>query len=303
MRRLIQPGGAYRIRGGVKMNMIVKNRVIEKDEMERMAPSIFTQTAHGRTSSKYSHIPTARLVDELKKYEWLPVLAAEGRVRIDDRKGFQKHMIRFRHKSTIEGSKELQVNDCIPEIVLSNSHDGFASFQLDAGLFRLVCSNGLIVSNGSISTIKIRHMGYADEAVRSASDEIISCLPNLKDKVQKMAEIELTEEEAGVFAKSAAGVRWENEEMLPVDPKWLLYKRRVADDNKSLWNAFNAVQENIIKGGIRQLPKNIKKPWERRHTRAVNSVAENIRINRALWALAEGMRQLKTVGKLEAELN
>jgi len=42
------------------------------------------------------------------------------------------------------------IDSLVPEIVLTNSHDGYASFQLMAGVFKFVCSNGMIVADSLV---------------------------------------------------------------------------------------------------------------------------------------------------------
>ena len=52
-----------------------------------------------------------------------------------------RHLIRLRRRV-----ETVQLRDAIPEIVFLNSHDGTSAYQLRVGLFRVVCTNGLIVS-------------------------------------------------------------------------------------------------------------------------------------------------------------
>lgn len=57
-------------------------------------------------------------------------------------------------------------------------------------------------------------------------------------------------------------------------------------NDDSLWNVFNRVQEGIIRGGM--LVKNIE-TGNHQHARAVTSISENVRINKALWSLQEDL--------------
>ena len=50
-----------------------------------------------------------------------------------------------------------------PQILMTNSHDGKNSFQFQAGLYRLVCSNGLVIADAQFEDVKMRHMGYSFE--------------------------------------------------------------------------------------------------------------------------------------------
>jgi hypothetical protein len=60
-----------------------------------------------------------------------------------------------------------------PEVVVINSHDGACAFRLIAGLYRLVCSNGLMVSDGEIASIAVRHTGNILQDVVEGSYSIV----------------------------------------------------------------------------------------------------------------------------------
>jgi len=49
------------------------------------------------------------------------------------------------------------------------------------------------------------------------------------------------------------------------------------------------VQENLVKGGLSSRAAN----GRQQRTRPVQGIDQNVRLNRALWLLADGMRQLK----------
>lgn len=102
--------------------------------------SITAEGQRNGLSEKYCFVPTTKVIDVLAKNGWMPVKASEVHAR-GERIGFQKHLIRFRKSN--QGI--IKKDDIFPEIVLFNSHDGSASFQISAGLFRMICSNGLIL--------------------------------------------------------------------------------------------------------------------------------------------------------------
>ena len=80
-----------------------------------------------------------------------------------------------------------------------------------------------------------------------------------------------------------------DENEAPITANQLLSTRRIADRNPDLWSNFNRVQENIIRGGLRGRTAN----GNRTTTREVKSIDNNVKLNKALWILADGMRQLK----------
>ena len=61
------------------------------------------------------------------------------------------------------------------------------------------------------------------------------------------------------------------------------------DDRRDLWSVFNRTQENLTKGGLSARAAN----GRRQTTRPVQGIDQSVRLNRALWLLADGLRQLK----------
>ena len=61
------------------------------------------------------------------------------------------------------------------------------------------------------------------------------------------------------------------------------------DSGNDLWTTFNRIQENMIKGGM----SGRSKSGRRSTTREVNGVTENVKLNRALWTLADEFAKLK----------
>jgi hypothetical protein len=74
----------------------------------------------------------------------------------------------------------------------------------------------------------------------------------------------------------------------------MLRPRRFADTSPDLYTTLNVVQENAIRGGLRGVSR---QNGRRRAvtTRAVTGIDQDVKLNRALWTLAEEMRKLKTV--------
>lgn len=303
----------------MRINASGKRVVMNEEMIHKAAPSVFSDRPHSRTSEKYAFIPTMRVVNELQNQGWVPVMAREQAVREEGRQGYQRHEIRFQHKDRISRLAQVNPNapefhhvinyqeEAVPEIVLINSHDGLSAFRIMAGLFRQVCANGLVITDALLSTFQIRHMGYTDQAVREASDFMLDNVPQVMKKVDEYKNVVLSEQEQLALATSAAIVKWGVDmEKLPFSPETLIRSRRVADDGANLWNTFNRVQENIIRGGIRYLKVNQdlntgRRQVRRMRTKEVKSVGEDIRINRALWLLAENMRRLKAGEQVIAE--
>lgn len=90
---------------------------LSDDQIRAVVPSIYVDAPHQSRSERYSYIPTAAVLTELRKEGFQPFMVTQTRVRNQDRRQHTKHMIRLHHAN--------QVNDSIAnEIILLNSHDG-----------------------------------------------------------------------------------------------------------------------------------------------------------------------------------
>ena len=248
-------------------------------------PSIHATAPSEQVSERYGFIPTSVIVTALEREGFIPVNARAARSR-PDRAPFAKHMLRFRHRDHLVK----QVGDWLPEIVLLNAHDGSACYRIMAGIFRLVCLNGLVVGS-SFADLRVRHTKNAASEVVDASFRVIEALPRIGEDVQAMRAVDLSEAERLAFATSALALRFEDE--APIRAAQLLEPRRHADTATDLWTSFNTVQEHLLRGGDRTITTGSRR---RGKTRQISSVGEDVRLNRALWTLAEEMARLKTAG-------
>lgn len=249
--------------------------------------------ASSRVSEKYKFIPTTRALTVLRDYGWQPVQAAQARTRIVENQGFQKHMIRLTNDRF---NQELMVGSSIPQILLINSHGGGSAFQLLTGIFEKVCSNGLVVAKGEQDTLRVRHAGYADEYMEEAIREIMNSFDDALRLTDDFKALNLSYAEQHAFAEAAIELRFDGE-AYSVTPDQMLYTHRAAEKAPTLYNTLNVVQEKVIQGGVKMLstaPPTPNQARRRRTTaRAVTSINENVRLNKALWTLAERMRELK----------
>lgn len=266
--------------------------VLTLDQIAKRAPSVFAEQPWERMSEKYRFFPTIEVVEGLMKHGFAPVDARQSRSRIEGKEAFTKHVIRFRHADLLDG-EGLAVGEEVPEIMLLNSHDGTSSYQLSLGMFRKVCSNGLIVKSASVADVKVRHSGRASliDEVIEGSYQIIKEAPKATAQIEQWKGITLEPREQEILANAALEIR---ETSLDVPARELLRVRRFGDTGeangeRNLWKTMNVVQENIIRGGVRGL--NSKN--ETRHLRGVNSVDGDTKFNRALWQMTEQMAKLK----------
>ena len=110
------------------------------------------------------------------------------------------------------------------------------------------------------------------------------------------SKLQLTRDERLVFAEAAHVARFADAEgnvSTPVQPAQLLNARRTDDQGNDVWTTFHVVQENVIRGGIRGIGRDANNRIRRVRTRAVNGIDQDVKLNKALFVLAERMGQLK----------
>ncbi|MGY6268675.1 DUF932 domain-containing protein [Achromobacter denitrificans] len=255
---------------------------LSDDQIHRVAPSIFAHAPHESRSERYSYIPTAAVLTELRKEGFQPFMVAQTRTRHEDRRDFTKHMIRLRHASQINGAEA-------NEIILLNSHDGTSSYQMLAGMFRFVCANGLVCGD-TVADVRIPHKGDVAGSVIEGAYEVLSGFERVKENREAMRAVSLDEGEAEVFARAALALKYDDpDKPAPVSESQILMPRRFDDRRPDLWSVFNRAQENLTKGGLSGRSAN----GRRQRTRPVQGIDSDVRLNRALWLLADGLRQLK----------
>lgn len=259
--------------------------MLSNPEIIQKAPSVQNLTPFGNCSERYRIIPTLEVIDGLRNEGWFPVSAFQSRTLDASRKHCTKHVVRFRRNNI-----KPVVGDVFPEIILTNSHDGSTAYRLNGGLFRLACSNGMMVSEYDMPGISVRHSGDVVGRVIEGSLEIVSELPQVIDSVESMAGIQITPNEQLAYARAALALRYENPDDAPYSADALLKVRRRADLGNDLWRTFNRVQENMLRGGISGLASS----GRRMRTRAVTSISEDQRLNKALWTLAREMQTMKS---------
>ena len=186
------------------------------------------------------------------------------------------------------------------EVVLVNSHDGTSRYELSLGAFRLACLNGMMVAEGLVEIVKIRHTGNVIQEVLTATHNMIQRAPLVADAIRLWKGIELKQSEALLLAQGAHRLRFEEGANAPSYEK-LLQTRRREDNATDLWTTFNRIQENVVNGGLRAYTKPTVNeetgrfiPARAIKTHAIKGIAENSKLNRELWTLAAEMAKIKT---------
>ena len=245
--------------------------------------------AASNRSSKYGFISSRAIIDSLVTEGFSIRKVDIQRTKDETKQGFQRHIVRLQHQSLLPK----QVGDYFPEILLMNSHDGSSALRMTLGLFRLVCSNGM-VSGSSTDEIRFAHRQISLPAIQGGIMRLVEGAGRMTDAVDRMGAIHLNQSQMKEFAERAIALRYDRPQLLPFQPtnedvqevqketmRWenrlnsVTRVLRVEDTENSLWNFYNRVQENLTQGiqggGIRR----------------ITAPLADISVNRELWNIAE----------------
>jgi len=284
----------------------VKNhQALNDDEIKYLCPVAFkrrmvkSEIAKLGLSKHYSFVPTTKVIDDLRSMGWECVDAKQVKARKRSTNGYQKHMLTFEHPDyKVDQVKEVEIADGVtetviepateyPQLLLTNSHDGGNAFTLSAGIFRLVCSNGLVIKSEDYGDSRLVHKGYSFDAVQKLVTDFMAEIDTALTKVTAMKRTQLTDHQIMQFAKQAALLRFKaasyNEDNIAdvVDIDEILEVTRPEDAGNGLYEVYNRVQESLINGNY-----HYKLGTKHRKGRTIKSFKQNIDVNKKLSEIA-----------------
>jgi len=241
-------------------------------DLKNQAPAVFTTEKSPKLSDRYMMVSTIDVVNKFMDAGW----------EISNSKQvgggpFSRHSVRMRN------SVLPKVGDSLVEAIISNSHNGSTKLSVGAGLFRLVCSNGLVVPQKDLISLNQRHMNISMDEVEQITETFIKSTPIIERSVNQMMDKKMSMDEKIDFTTKAVGIRWKNtEDISTLTLETIVNPLRVDDFESTLWNTFNVVQEKLIRGGfVKQQGRNT------RTVKPITSLAMDTMINQKLWELAE----------------
>ena len=294
------------------VNKVLKHQALNDEDIKYLCPVAFkdkmTKAEINRLglSKHYSFVPTMNVVNDLRALGYEVVDAKQVKARKKSTNGYQKHMITFEHpKYKLDQVNEVEISDGktetqvkkpteYPQILLTNSHDGGNAFTLSAGIFRLVCSNGLVIKTEDYGSARLVHKGYSFEAVQKLVKEFEETVSEVLNKITEMKKVQLTKEQQIEFAKKAALLRFTaksyNEDNIAdvVNIDDLLNVDRKEDAGNGLYEVFNRVQESIVQGKYLYAAsgKVNDADTKTRKARPIKNFKQSIDVNKKLSALA-----------------
>jgi hypothetical protein len=252
---------------------------------------VFATAAHQSRSAGFAPIPTSQILGGLRREGFDVVQAGQSRSRDSSRVDFTKQLIRLRHRDQKTGAAR-RLGDVFSEVVPVNANDGSSSYVMSAGLFRVVCLNGMTVSEKEFQTIRVTRWGDVVGKVIEGSFTALDESRKALEHAEAWSRITLAPPEQTAFAESARVLRFGDHEgnvTTPITTDQLLRPNRSADVGTWLRQTFNRGQDNVIKGGPSALDRNSTGQPRRVTTRAVNGIDQDQRLNRAFWLLAESL--------------
>jgi hypothetical protein len=271
---------SFRYASAAKQSSFRSASPLSNGQIAYHTPSVMADAPHHSRGAKYAFIPTIQVIEGLRLEGFLPYEVRQTQVRDMTKVDATRHMVRLRHAT------QVNVREEVPEVILLNSHDGSSSYQIMAGVFRYVCSNGIIAGD-MFSNVKVRHSGNVVGDVIEGATRVLEDAVAIGSRIDEFKAITLDTKEQTAFAAAALQLRWGDAP--PVLADRVLRPARWQDHKNDLWTTFNRIQENLINGGVSGRGAN----GRRMTTRAVGGVTENVKLNKALWTLADTMAALK----------
>lgn len=273
-------------------NDSIAQTFMTEDQVRVKCPLAFVETPTNHlVSDKYVLANTATVIRDMEQLGWKVVDARQRKAKTNASGRFSYHMVVFQNPDvkitrSVEGFEEV---DCYPRIILTNSHDGLNCFKFMVGLFRLVCSNGLVIASERFADLKIRHINYSFEELRELTNKVIQELPVQVDLMTQMKNFELSREQMLDLAlkmyKLRRGFDITEECEVDIDEETLedmLDPQREEDRTFDLWTVFNVLQEKVIKGGY-SYKEGDKKP---RKMRKITSFVKDLDLNEKMFQVA-----------------
>ena len=214
-----------------------------------------------RIKQKEFYIPTLDLVTKLQDEGWRLSGVAEHRSK--NRK-ITNNYVQLQHPDFAIQNKQGK-DEAFTSITIKNSCNGAQPLQMSLGMFRQVCSNGLVGFDQHAETERIKHIAVNASNLDRFVISMNSKVNKLLTEVNEMKHKGLSIEDMRKLALEAAKLRYNNLDDVNIDD--LLAINRVEDESNDLWTVFNRIQENL--------------------THDVTNMNEDIKLNQQLFSLVE----------------
>ncbi len=213
---------------------------ISLDSLRTRVPAIFTKTPSPKVSNRYSFADSEYYLQKFIDADWTIHSARQV-----SKSEYAPHQVILRNKDIAT------VGDLLPQLIFTNSHNGIKKMTMDTGIYRLVCSNGLVVPTSITQSLSIKHIDLGDSTTDTIVNSFYEKIPIIMNNIDRMRNKILTNDEIDNFTYNALQIRFINAVGININD--VVKPSRIEDYSDDLWTVFNVVQEKIIRGGI-QLP-------------------------------------------------
>lgn len=250
------------------------NTALVNFDLSTVNPALQTTKTMSR---HYQVMDTRVLVDEILKLNMFEVVSISTKKarKGKDTVGRGIHIVKLRSLQVVE----IEGDKLKPEIVIMNSYDGTCPLKVYVGIYRIVCSNGLVIATKEFGQFSVRHMGTPAEAAFEVAMGFLDQLKIVVDKQKEMSQILLTDEQIEDFTRAAVALRW-NGVKEDASLEGFANVLRPEDEGNSLWTVYNRVQEALTIGAV-------KLEGMKRKGRPIKSAVADTVFNQKLFELAE----------------
>jgi hypothetical protein len=263
------------------MKKTLEMRALTLEEVKKAAPQAFATSPRPGVSDRYLFLPTSRIIEDMDRLGWKVCEAKANRYRSSENRDFGNHVIKFFHPEVFIKDQEGAI-EAYPNIVVMNNHTGRGRFKFEMGIFRLVCSNGLIIKDKDMGSFSLRHSGYTFEELQKTLGEAVDQLPEVVTRINTYSNTIMSKEAQREFAQKAFQLRAGEERVLNAeDLEALLQPRRREDEGDSLWAILNRVQEGVMSGGFMA----VNKGGKLRKVKGIRNIQKDIQLNQQIWEL------------------
>lgn len=221
-----------------------------KSALGHRVPALFAEGPSPQVSDRYRFVRTTNYLEALLDRGWSLVEARQS-----GSSPYGLHRLVMEHSQAQVARADL--GGIRPRLLVTNAHNGMRSLRANVGLFRIVCSNGLVVSAGPSASVTVRHVGDAAVQAQILTEQFFATLDQHYSQAEAWSQHQLTEDERLAYARAAWQAR-NGDEHVPSDYtlKRLVHPRRQADVGTDLWRTYNVVQERVTYG-VRAIDRNL----------------------------------------------
>lgn len=262
---------------------------LNKQDITQKAPVILYNEPTRDLSDRYTFASTETVIDDMSTLGWFPTEVHQRRAKKEFSK-YSPHMVKF-------ANPDLRISDgdgdlSFPQIILQNSYDGRSSLKFTAGIFRLVCSNGLIIATAKFGELSLKHKGYSFDEMRNlvaarteSIPEQIQIMNTMKGKMLNQQEREDLAMQAilirsNVPAENLDEFKGKIDRLTLAD---ILTPVREQDKGDDLWSTYQVTQEKMMNGGFKVqlgMDANIRK------VKPIRSFEKDVDYNKQLFEVA-----------------